>query len=255
MQSPLDNQARLIYVYRGKSKIISSTDLIHINGGDMLLMRCGQFVNHWLENNEEEPYEVIAFQLLPNVLQDVYNNELPIELQSLKNEVEVPPLIKISSNKTIDHFFEGLRFNIENKKLMTDEYLKIKVRELISILISIDTSEFNFFLGQLFQSKAYQFQEVINKNLFENLKLEDFAFLSGMSLSTFQRKFKEIYNMTPKKYIVGKRLEKAEGLLKTTSLRISDIAYDCGFEDIAHFSKSFSAMYKSSPRDYRNSID
>ena len=58
-------------------------------------------------------------------------------------------------------------------------------------------------------------------------------------------------NSSPAKYIRQKRLEKAATLLKSTSLRIADIAYDCGFVDQAHFSKLFQRAYSLSPSSYR----
>ena len=57
--------------------------------------------------------------------------------------------------------------------------------------------------------------------------------------------------MSPGKYLKSKRLEKAEELLKSTELRISEIAYDLGFEDMGYFSKSFTSVYKHSPSEYR----
>ena len=52
--------------------------------------------------------------------------------------------------------------------------------------------------------------------------------------------------------ILGRKFTRhAENLLKTTNGRISDIAYDCGFNDMAYFSKSFSQVYHASPSNYR----
>ncbi|MEL6989852.1 MAG: helix-turn-helix transcriptional regulator, partial [Bacteroidota bacterium] len=84
--------------------------------------------------------------------------------------------------------------------------------------------------------------------------------LCNLSLSTFKRTFKEHYASSPAKYIKKRKLERAKKLLLSSNLRISDIAYDCGFSDLAHFSKSFLQAYSSSPRDFRlnqkaNSLD
>ena len=105
---------------------------------------------------------------------------------------------------------------------------------------------------QLFHPSEYKLQEVVQANLFENLTLEELAFLSEMSPSTFQRKFKSIYGTSPKNYTINKRLERAKILLESESLRVSDIAFECGFEDVSHFSKSFSAKFGKSPKQFRN---
>lgn len=120
------------------------------------------------------------------------------------------------------------------------------------ILIHTDQSgQIRKILSDLFQSKEYEFKEIIHSHLYEDLKIEDLAFFAGLSLSSFKRKFKTVFGTSPTRYIKTKRLEKAIYLLKDPQLRISDVAYDCGFNDIGYFSKVFHAAYDSSPTDYR----
>jgi AraC-like DNA-binding protein len=72
-----------------------------------------------------------------------------------------------------------------------------------------------------------------------------------LSTSSFKRKFQEVFNNSPKKYISQKKIEKAASLLKTDRLRISDIAYDVGFDSLATFNRNFTATYGKSPSEYR----
>ena len=67
---------------------------------------------------------------------------------------------------------------------------------------------------------------------------------------------KKHYNSSPARYIRQRRVEQAAQLLRSTSLRISDIAFDCGFADLAHFSKTFQKNYGQSPTAFRlNQLD
>ncbi len=90
-----------------------------------------------------------------------------------------------------------------------------------------------------------------SQNIFEDLNTEDLAFLCAMSVSSFKRKFQEVFGTSPNKYITSKRLDKAQSLLRTTTLTISEIAYDCGFSDVSYFSKTFKKYYNSTPSDLR----
>ena len=83
------------------------------------------------------------------------------------------------------------------------------------------------------------------------MSIEELATLANLSLSSFKRSFQKHYATSPAKYIRQRKLEKAAKLLKSTSLRISQIGYDCGFVDLAHFSKTFQKAYGVSPSDYR----
>lgn len=218
-----------------------------------MIMKCDQFVNHWKENVDGSENEIIIFQFFPDVLNVVYDGKLPEELQNLGTEV-VSPLVNIGSNALLSGFVLDMLRYFDQPKILTEELIKLKIRELIHLLVSIGHPKVNAILRHLFQTPSYKFQEVIHSNLYANLKLEELAFLCGLSVSSFQRKFKPIFNTSPKQYILSKRLDKGKSLLEKTELSIAEIAYDCGFEDAAHFSKSFSSAFKKSPRVHRESV-
>ena len=75
--------------------------------------------------------------------------------------------------------------------------------------------------------------------------------LPHLSVSTFKRKFKELYHTSPGQYITTKKLEKAAELLSSSSLRIGDVCYDCGFGDVSNFTKAFKAAYGQTPSAYQ----
>jgi AraC-like DNA-binding protein len=88
-------------------------------------------------------------------------------------------------------------------------------------------------------------------NFSYNLGLEDFARLSHRSLSTFKRDFRKYYNQSPGKWLLQKRLDYSAVLLKNPMLNVSQVAVDCGFEDLSHFSRAFKEKFGISPADYR----
>ena len=89
------------------------------------------------------------------------------------------------------------------------------------------------------------------ENFLYNLKIEEFAKISGRSLSSFKRDFQNIYNTTPSKWIKSKRLEYAKQLLVESDLNINQICYDSGFINSSHFIKSFKKKYQVSPLQYK----
>lgn len=251
--SPLDNEARFIHVVQGESTLYSPTKQISLKSGDSLLMKCGNFVNEWKENKDGSTNTIISFQFFPDVLQYIYNDDLPKELASFKTEAD-EPFIKMESNELFNNYFENLQSYLDSSSPVTEEFIKIKTRELIYLFTSQHDENINRFLGQLFHSPKYKLQEVVNSNLYKKIKLEDLAFLAGYSLSTFQRKFKSSFGTSPKQYILTQRLNKAKELLALPELRISEIAFDCCFEDPTNFSKAFSKAFGLSPTEYRKSL-
>ena len=75
--------------------------------------------------------------------------------------------------------------------------------------------------------------------------------LSHRSLSTFKRDFRKYYNQSPGKWLSQKRLDYSAVLLKNPALNVSQVALDCGFEDLSHFSRAFKEKFGTSPAKLR----
>lgn len=77
---------------------------------------------------------------------------------------------------------------------------------------------------------------------------------SGLSASKLQTGFKFMHNMTLGEYIRMVRLEKAEQLLRTTELNISEVVYSIGFTSRSYFCKIFKKKYNCSPKAYKRKV-
>ena len=251
-QSPLDNEARYVHVINGHSNIIYSLGKMNLKSGDSLIMKSGNFINNWLQTEDGSKTEIFVFQFFPDVLREIYENKLA-EPKITHEENGTLPLVKLESNEVLNSFNKSILSYINNPEYLTEEVLKTKIKELIMLLTSLNHSQIKPIL-QLFHPSEHKLQEIVQANLFENLTLEELAFLSEMSPSTFQRKFKSIYGTSPKNYIINKRLERAKILLESESHRVSEVAFECGFEDVSHFSKSFSSKFGISPRQFRDQL-
>ncbi|MBE7681129.1 AraC family transcriptional regulator [Paenibacillus sp. P13VS] len=90
----------------------------------------------------------------------------------------------------------------------------------------------------------------------EPLTLEEIAGKSNISVRHLNRIFRSYYQMTPIAYMLTLRLERACSLLKHSSLTITQISYECGFNDSNYFTRQFRKAYGVSPKVYRqNHID
>jgi len=250
----LINEARIVYVVHGNSKLYSPSGNANLSSGDLLIMKTDNFVNHWQENESGEENHVIAFQLNSEFLKHLYESEIPDWFKQRDSVTQ--SVVKCGQNRIIEAYFDGLLSYFNSPKLLTEDLLKIKIKELISIMIQTDErGQLKHIFGNLFTSSDFAFKEVIQKNLYENLNLEELAFLTSLSLSSFKRKFNSVYGTTPNKYITSKRLENAQTLLNTTDLTIAEIAYDSGFSDLGYFSKIFRKNFNVSPSEYRKDME
>ncbi|MEO0339153.1 MAG: AraC family transcriptional regulator, partial [Bacteroidota bacterium] len=196
--------------------------------------------------------EVVAVHFYPDVLRMIYDEDLLASIGRIE-DVEVVPYKKVPSTLLLKNYIDSLQFYFDNPALVSDELLKLKLRELLLLLAKTDNLRvIKALLASLFNPLTIDFRTIIESNLYNNLNSEELASLAGLSLSSFKREFSKQYGTSPAKYIRTKKLEKAAQMLKSTSVRISDIAYDCGFSDLAHFSKTFQKHFGNSPSEYRN---
>ncbi len=212
-------------------------------------------MNEYLTQKNVKYCEAIAIHLYPDVLKMIYDKEFPNFLKSV-DEIQPSNYQKIKGSQLLKSYIESLQFYFDNPALVSEELLKLKLKELILLLAKTDNlQKIKNLLNNMFSKKDIDFKSIIEANIYNDLSINELAILTNLSLSSFKRSFKNHYEISPAKYIKQRRLEKATELLKATNLRISDIAFDTGFNDLAHFSKSFQAKYKLSPSEFRQNFN
>lgn len=95
--------------------------------------------------------------------------------------------------------------------------------------------------------------EYIENNLSSEITLLKLAQLVNLHPNYFSEKFSRIMGISPIKYIIQKRIEKAKTLLSLSSKQISDIAQETGFSDQFQFSSLFRKYVNMSPSEFRSS--
>ena len=103
----------------------------------------------------------------------------------------------------------------------------------------------------LYKNVGGSIESVMEEQFIYNLKVDEFARLCGRSLSSFKRDFKKIYDTSPRKWLLTKRLNLARNIILNTDLSIQEICYDCGFESDSHFVRSFKEQFGVTPRQWR----
>lgn len=85
----------------------------------------------------------------------------------------------------------------------------------------------------------------------ERHELASLAARSGQTPLHYLRLFAAVLGVTPHQYLLRQRLRAAAGLLAQGERRITDIALDCGFDDLSNFTRTFGRAAGLSPRAYR----
>ncbi|XPF94739.1 AraC family transcriptional regulator [Colwellia sp. RE-S-Sl-9] len=91
--------------------------------------------------------------------------------------------------------------------------------------------------------------DMIQANLTKPLEIQTLAEISNLSPEHFSRKFKSAFNISPKRYILSKRIELAKQLL-LEKFSVGEVSEQCGFCDLYHFSRTFKQSTGMSPTQF-----
>lgn len=248
--NPMPNEACFLYVIEGGYDSISESGRLYVKAEEAVLMKCGNYLSNMVKSKSSDRYQALAVHFYPEVLLKVYENKLPSFLKE-KQEVGIN-MYKLNSDVLIKKYIESILFYFENPSLVNEELLVLKLKEIILLLNQTKNAPaMRAILSNLFNPVTYSFREVIDAHYYTPITLEELAQLTNQSLSTFKREFKRIYKATPASYLREKKLERSLELLGSTDLRATDIAYECGFTNVSHYSKTFKIRYGVSPTAYK----
>ena len=106
----------------------------------------------------------------------------------------------------------------------------------------------------LTRRKLSRVQELIESRLDADLTLRELAAEVGYSRSHFLRTFRATTGVTPHRYILNRRIERARRLLREADISIAQVAYRCGFSSQAHLTLAFRKVCGLTPGEYRRGL-
>lgn len=97
--------------------------------------------------------------------------------------------------------------------------------------------------------------EHIMRNFDRDIPLPEIASIANMALTTFCNFFKEHYRVTFVEYLNTVRIGHSCKLLSEKSQNIAEVAYACGFNNLANFNRQFKKIKKMTPREYCRTLN
>lgn len=95
----------------------------------------------------------------------------------------------------------------------------------------------------------------IDENLGKKMAIREIAGVTRLSSSHFSRAFRSTIGESPHAYIIRRRIERAQHLMRATRMPLADIALECGFSDQAHLNKLFRRVVGMPPGAWRRAHD
>ena len=157
----------------------------------------------------------------------------------------------------------GLGARVEEFKtaLLQSRVLTPKHYESIVRLLKIFAEHLSLVANQIaFQSdhaepaNMTRARQYIDEHKAEDLTLKQVATAVNMSSFYFCKQFHNAVGCTFTKYLARVRVEAAKKMLLDPNARVSEVAYDSGFQSITHFNRVFKNLVGHSPTEYRAAV-
>lgn len=241
-------ECELVRIIKGSFNLKINTKSYHLSEGDVAFINSG-FIHSGIPKNCI--YECLVFDISFLKKERSFSNSFLNSLISFQKEIKI---IYTKENKNILKIFDKIFTLIKNEK----KGFEMKIFGLFYYFLGIIEEE-DLFSNKInidFNNKRKLIHlkkvlSVIQKKYMYNISLEDLASSIDMNTNYFCKFFKELTNKTPMEYLNYYRVECAKERLKESNLSITEIAYDCGFNDISYFTKVFKKYNDNlTPRDF-----
>ena len=237
-------EQHLLYVVLGGSvRLTCGRQSWTVSKNEMILLRRAQSVSYEKQGSEETGlFESQLFAINDELLKDfLTSQQVVIPAMTEEYGTQVSPM----SERLVAYCW-SLAPYFNDPSQVNPGLLRLKVMELLYNVMDCSKNIFRQML-QLRQPVKTDIHRVVEENYTSPISLDELAYLSGRSLSSFKREFQDIYGEPPARWIREKRLSKAHEMLRSSSLSVADVAYSLGFENPTHFSRIFKQQYGYAP--------
>lgn len=237
-------EQHLLYVVLGGSvRLTCGRQSWTVGKNQMILLRRAQSVSYEKQGSEETGiFESQLFAINDELLKDfLTSQQVVIPAMTEEYGAQVSPM----SERLVAYCW-SLSPYFNDPSQVNPGLLRLKVMELLYNVMDCSKNIFRQML-QLRQPVKTDIHRVVEENYTSPISLDELAYLSGRSLSSFKREFQDIYGEPPARWIREKRLSKAHEMLRSSNLSVADVAYSLGFENPTHFSRIFKQQYGYAP--------
>ena len=244
---------QLIYCQRGKGTVEVGDNSFSATPGKAYLVP--PMVMHSIE--PEEGMRITEVKFL------IDSDELSKTVKDLPEEIDIDESIslRLSMKEMVREGLSGALFSHESTNAALTLLLIRLLREhnIRADDMGLQSYYFNKSPGKESDPTAtadadfLKVLDYVERHLSEEISLDDLAGIAHLEKTYLITKFKEIWGLSPMKYVNTMRIERAKALLCRSDKSITEIAYETGFGSIHYFSRYFKETVGMTPNEYRAS--
>ncbi|MEN8075805.1 AraC family transcriptional regulator [Clostridioides difficile] len=240
-------QCEIIKILEGEFSLILNDEKILSKAGDILFIHDGVVHGGTPINCV---YECIVFDMSLLLKKNITCTKL---LSDIINHNKVIDTIISGHNKHIEICCNYLFESINSKEPGFELIVQGSLYNLLGMILRTGLYKTKSISTKRSSTSLQQLKTVLTlleEKFSEPLTLEDLSKSVGMTPKYFCRFFHQMTNKTPIEYLNYYRVDVACELLLTKDVCITDVALDCGFNDVSYFIKTFKKYKGITPKQY-----
>ena len=224
---------RIYLIKEGRAKIALKDGTLVLEPGYLYFLPAYQVSSSWLET----PLTHYYIHFIAHADLAVYD---PMDFFSFSN--------KLPYSDELETVF---RIVMENRQ-QRSEIETFSVEAALRLLLIPFMRQRSFHLPE--NDRVTAAVQYVNEHLFEELSVSKLASIAGYNRSYFCVIFKNLFNLSPREYILQRKIKKAQDMLLDPSLSITEISDRLNFQNCSYFTRIFKAKTKLSPSNFRKQL-
>lgn len=240
----------LLYIRQGKCRVTLNDITVEAHIGDVVL--CRSNVIHSILSDAPIVYDVL--KLHPALVYDFFAGEDGLAPFFLTGSAETPLVFHTRSEDNIRLLWQQmLSIYQTNTTYFILSLRALAAQLLLSLLTHHSVQDTNAFHlpSKETVTKIDAIIRYMDENFGNPIRAEDCAKILYMSYSHFARCFKSVTGKTFKQYLTDLRILRAENMLLSGKLTITEIATRCGYDHTSYFIQEFKRHKQITPLQYR----
>jgi len=243
------NQNMINMLVSGNKTIVYPDATAVVNAGELVMLSTGNILTSELLTDGNQFSSILFY--FSNELFNKFLIKYHNLIQSVTPLKGKSPFLIFKQDIFIKHFITSIQALLSSEKQIPTAVKEIKLEELLLYLLHVDPERFRAIQILTKDKEQLQIKKVVETHIGQLITVEELAFLCHMSVSTFKRHFRKIYQASPQKWLLTQKLELAAQLLSSAEESPSSVYLKVGYQNHSSFSEAFRNYFGTTPSDYQ----
>ncbi|MDB5156510.1 MAG: transcriptional regulator, AraC family [Mucilaginibacter sp.] len=243
------HQNMLDIIIAGKKTIIDAYNITALEAGEIMILSKGSsLISQALP--KQGLFHNLAIYFTNEVLADFWIKYASGNNGNLKENAK-QPFITYHQDAFIGNYINSVLLLLASPSTFSNELKLLKLEELLLYLLQTNPGKLKSLSMIAKDSEDMQIRKAAESHITTPISVDELAFLCNTSLSTFKRKFLNIYGTSPQRWLTRQKMHIAANLLKHPQERPGSVYAQVGYANQSSFILAFKKEYGVTPTAYQ----